>query len=434
MSEASPRAEALDPRLMELAEGIRLSRRFHLFLLFVDEAPAPGALAAAVERHLRASGEDDATPDVLTPYAPGWDGDALRHESLIESVLGPLVEGDDTTGRWRLVDATPSPLRDDAAWEALLPRLNERRNLVARTNAHPLVLALPARLEPALKRLAPDLWSIRSQTTRLDRVGPANRWGEAYQGLAVALVPVAPGVAPWRLAPARVRAPADEARRLLGSGGYARALSHVRQAIQAYSAEAQPRVDRQEARALAELFLLEGEVCVALARHMEARRAFGEVMRWCERAAPPPDDPQREWYLASLTERMFHPAMAVGPVGDGWIPSTQILSSPRGEAFFMLWIARERLLRDRPDVAEALTHVRTLASTLSRRDLRLEAAICVDLAWVALRTGRPWDAQDELANARSLLATRARPEDAAVLDHLAGAIADALPARVAGAA
>ena len=434
MSETSPRAEALDPRLMELAEGIRLSRRFHLFLVFVDEASAAGALAEVVERHLRASGEEDATPDVLTPYGPTWNGGPLRPEVLVESLLGPLVEGDETTGRWRLVDATPSPLRDDAAWEALLPRLNERRNLIARAHARPLVLALPARMEPALKRLAPDLWSIRSQTTRLERVGSMTRWGRPYRGIAVALVPIAPGVTAWHSCTEAVRQPADAARRLLRAGSFTHALGKTLQAIDACSI-AQEQGEQRQARALVELFLLTCEACVALGRLAEARRALHEAQRWCDRGSPPPSDPSRPWYRASVTERAILLTFLAKPLEDLWLGmSTELVGSLRGDAFFSLWMGRARLLREQSDAAELLAHGRALATALPRRDPRLEAALCVDLAWVALRTGRPWDAQDELTNARSLLATRARAEDAAVFEHLAGAIADALPVRVAGAA
>ena len=201
-----------------------------------------------------------------------------------------------------------------------------------------------------------------------------------------------------------------------------------------YGVAQEPPARRQEARTLVELFLMECEACVALARHAEARRALGEVLRWRDRAAPPTDDPLRGWYLASVAERMFHLARAADLKEDGWVTDLKLFRSPRGEAFFTLWIARERLLRDAQDADATLTYARAVATALTRRDARLEAALCVDLAWVALRAGRPWDAQDELTNARSLLATRASPDDAAVFDHLAGAIADALPARIAGAA
>ncbi len=436
MSETSPRAEALDPRLMELAEGLRLSRRFHLFLVFVDEASTAGALAEAVERHLRASREEDVAPDVLTPYDSRWRGDPLRPEVLVESVLEPLVEGDSVGARrWLLVDATPSPTRDDSAWEALLPRLNERRNLVVRAHARPLVLALPARMEPALKRLAPDLWSIRSQTTRLERVGPMSDGGRAYRWLTVALVPIAPGVTAWQQAPDAVRAHADEAQRLLRTGAFTPALGEVRQAINACGAGQEPLGGAWQSRALVELFLLECEACIALARHAEVRRALNEVSRWRDRAAPPIGDPQRGWYLASVAERVIPLSLAAEHRDGVWgHVFVDLALSDRGEVFFLLWAIRIRLFFGTNEADETRYVVRERVSSLPRRDPRLEAALCVDLGWLALRTGRPWDAQDELTHARELLSTQARPEDAAVLDHLAGAIADALPARVAGAA
>ncbi len=53
-----------------------------------------------------------------------------------------------------------------ATWQAL-SRLNERRFLLERDVACPLVLVLPAALRADLPSMLPDLWSIRSYTADL---------------------------------------------------------------------------------------------------------------------------------------------------------------------------------------------------------------------------------------------------------------------------
>jgi tetratricopeptide (TPR) repeat protein len=80
----------------------------------------------------------------------------------LESALGskPVV-----------LDATLAQT-DAPHWKSLFRRLNERRNELILRHPAPFLLALSQALEPVLAHEAPDLWSIRSLTTRLTDRSP----------------------------------------------------------------------------------------------------------------------------------------------------------------------------------------------------------------------------------------------------------------------
>jgi tetratricopeptide (TPR) repeat protein len=82
-------------------------------------------------------------------------------------VLTRLVGEGDSVGRLVFIDAARATAHDAAAWCALMRRLNERRNSIARDLGGPLTLILPPALDVDFARLAPDLWSIRSVAVEL---------------------------------------------------------------------------------------------------------------------------------------------------------------------------------------------------------------------------------------------------------------------------
>jgi hypothetical protein len=61
-----------------------------------------------------------------------------------------------------VLDASSASASETEAWRRALRRLNERRNVLARTLGAPLVVLLPTDIERLLSSEAPDLWSVRS--------------------------------------------------------------------------------------------------------------------------------------------------------------------------------------------------------------------------------------------------------------------------------
>jgi hypothetical protein len=86
---------------------------------------------------------------------------------LLESVLGVLLDGDSKAPSrrgplWIDLERHPGDGNWNAARDALLARLNERRSALERANPRLIVLNLPADYVNRVPALAPDRWSVRN--------------------------------------------------------------------------------------------------------------------------------------------------------------------------------------------------------------------------------------------------------------------------------
>ncbi len=153
------------PGARKLARALALTEGFSFQLAVCATTRVATALqvwlAEAVEREREAS----VLIERLSPYPLDWrePGPAsLDADELGELILAKLVGESGSEDRLVFVDAARARERDLEAWRAVLLRVNERRNQIARGLRAPLTLILPPSLAAEFGRLAPDLWSIRS--------------------------------------------------------------------------------------------------------------------------------------------------------------------------------------------------------------------------------------------------------------------------------
>jgi tetratricopeptide (TPR) repeat protein len=146
-----------------LRKALALVEGFAFFAVVSNSSRAAAALQLWLE-DVHAGDREDAwqfervSPYPLDPLAPGQP--AGDRDALAALIFAEFEPGE--AGRARFIDATRASAQDLESWQWVLMRLNERRNVIARALAGPLVLILPGLLEGELPRLAPDLWSIRS--------------------------------------------------------------------------------------------------------------------------------------------------------------------------------------------------------------------------------------------------------------------------------
>ena len=136
------------------------------FSLIILSVPGPSAAALCRSELTRFLAERDQT---LSNVAPA-DIAAFRH---LTSAILALQTGPNAGAVWiDTLVARDAPLDPtwNAAWEQALGSLNQQRNPLRRAFAVPVILVCVTALEPTIREIAPDLWSVRALSIR---IGPA---------------------------------------------------------------------------------------------------------------------------------------------------------------------------------------------------------------------------------------------------------------------
>ena len=107
-------------------------------------------------------------PDSLRQRDQALDGDALT--AYVTQALGGLARPAADERQLIVLDASFARQADTAAWSLLFRRLNEQRNALAHALDAALLLCLTPHLEPIFAHEAPDFWSVRGVSVRLEPV------------------------------------------------------------------------------------------------------------------------------------------------------------------------------------------------------------------------------------------------------------------------
>lgn len=156
-----------------LARALTLAEGFHFAIAVCKSTRVAAALQLWLMEILaaetdRAGAVDRVSPYPLDPVAAGPSG--LAPEQLVELVFDGLLPSERRASGARHVflDASRATAAAGGRWGLVFMRLNERRNLLMRDLGGSLTLLLPEVLEQEFARAAPDLWSIRSLSVRVD--------------------------------------------------------------------------------------------------------------------------------------------------------------------------------------------------------------------------------------------------------------------------
>lgn len=107
-------------------------------------------------------------PDSLRQRDQALDGDALT--AYVTQALGGLARPAADERQLIVLDASFARQADTAAWSLLFRRLNEQRNALAHALNAALLLCITPHLEPIFAHEAPDFWSVRGVSVRLEPV------------------------------------------------------------------------------------------------------------------------------------------------------------------------------------------------------------------------------------------------------------------------
>lgn len=107
-------------------------------------------------------------PDSLRQRDQALDGDALT--AYVTQALGGLARPAADERQLIVLDASFARQSDTPAWSLLFRRLNEQRNALAHALNAALLLCIPPHLEPIFAHEAPDFWSVRGVSVRLEPV------------------------------------------------------------------------------------------------------------------------------------------------------------------------------------------------------------------------------------------------------------------------
>lgn len=141
--------------LERLVSALALGEGFQLGVLVVEDADGADHALGALMRLLATQ---IGRPALILRVGPA--SDLADPEALALAVLDPLQ--DLPPSDVVVLDASMATSHTEAAWEEVFRRLNSRRNGFARVLGRALILCVTPRLELALRREAPDLWSVRS--------------------------------------------------------------------------------------------------------------------------------------------------------------------------------------------------------------------------------------------------------------------------------
>jgi tetratricopeptide (TPR) repeat protein len=166
------------PEWQKLLLHLELGEGFSLVVMFVPDADGAEVCRQELARHLAFFGQRLLTVDVSRP-------DLL---SRLPDLLFPLQPDADVRAVW-IAAAVSQSQADREQWEEAwfdgLARLNERRNLLQRHFAVPLILVSTEWLKPLIRETAPDLWSIRSLVCDIEPPPPLEilSWSSADEAL-----------------------------------------------------------------------------------------------------------------------------------------------------------------------------------------------------------------------------------------------------------
>lgn len=107
-------------------------------------------------------------PDSLRQRDQALDGDALT--AYVTQALGGLARTVADERQLIVLDASFARQADTPAWSLLFRRLNEQRNALAHALDAALLLCITPHLEPIFAHEAPDFWSVRGVSVRLEPV------------------------------------------------------------------------------------------------------------------------------------------------------------------------------------------------------------------------------------------------------------------------
>lgn len=107
-------------------------------------------------------------PDSLRQRDQALDGDALT--AYVTQALGGLARPAADERQLIVLDASFARQADTPAWSLLFRRLNEQRNALAHALDAALLLCITPHLEPIFAHEAPDFWSVRGVSVRLEPV------------------------------------------------------------------------------------------------------------------------------------------------------------------------------------------------------------------------------------------------------------------------
>lgn len=107
-------------------------------------------------------------PASLRQRDQALDGDALT--AYVTQALGGLARPAADERQLIVLDASFAAQADTPAWSLLFRRLNEQRNALAHALDAALLLCITPHLEPIFAHEAPDFWSVRGVSVRLEPV------------------------------------------------------------------------------------------------------------------------------------------------------------------------------------------------------------------------------------------------------------------------
>jgi hypothetical protein len=147
-----------------LLRALALSRRFHLFLAYVESPRAADQLVRALAGELPRLRKAEVELVRLDPHEGRASDAPLEDRELAERILIPLLsppEERKAHGLVHVVDASRTTPADTDAWGRLFALWNEKRNALQQLGGEVLVV-LPESLKRLFATSAPDVWSIRS--------------------------------------------------------------------------------------------------------------------------------------------------------------------------------------------------------------------------------------------------------------------------------
>lgn len=168
---ASPEVDAA---VSALLRGLRLSTRFHLYLVVCTSPELAAFALSEVERQLPAMRDAPVRlARVPVDFSGGERGDAGRSafaDEVVQALIMPS-DADRAHGVIHVVDASRASPSEESDWRVVFGQMNASRDLIASALGGELVLVIAPWMEVLLRRVAPDLTAIES--------GPSVRLGDA---------------------------------------------------------------------------------------------------------------------------------------------------------------------------------------------------------------------------------------------------------------
>ena len=158
------------PEWQHLLTHFELSEGFSFVVLLVPDADWANACRIALSQYLEAEGKN-----LLTV---GY-SDAEDFKIRVPGRLLELHTSEHTGAVWlesTFSEASPRYEEWADAWRGMAARLNQFRNPLRRQLYVPLVFVGAHWIQPVIREIAPDLWSVRTLVTRLE---PPTEFGEA---------------------------------------------------------------------------------------------------------------------------------------------------------------------------------------------------------------------------------------------------------------